>query len=381
MKKYYLYALFDPNLKIPKYIGISNNPERRFKEHIEDVSDTKKTRWIKSLKEGGQLPILKVVRETENVNIVIAWEKKAIEKFQDKYSLTNSTKGGEYYAIGTPIKVFDISGNFLETYNSMIEYAELIGLNPNSYSSISAVCLRKRNYAYNRIFRYINDTVTEEDLKKLEESFHKRDPVHFFIYDLKGNILGEFNCLEEAERQGFGQAGAISRVLREIPGHSSIKNNLVCYDENDYLSKLTKYMKEKTHNKLKSPISMYDLDGNYLDTFYTIADAARAASGKDGKIRNTIRHCCDTQSSKSLEKQWRYGISKENIGPYKKTYNSSNRNKVIDQFDLDNNFIKRWNSAKEAAESLSINVSGIRSCANGSQNSSAGYIWKYVSAV
>ena len=30
MRNYYLYALFDPNLKIPKYIGISNNPERRF---------------------------------------------------------------------------------------------------------------------------------------------------------------------------------------------------------------------------------------------------------------------------------------------------------------------------------------------------------------
>lgn len=50
MRKYYLYALFDPNLKIPKYIGISNNPERRFKEHLEDVGNTKKTRWIKSLK-------------------------------------------------------------------------------------------------------------------------------------------------------------------------------------------------------------------------------------------------------------------------------------------------------------------------------------------
>lgn len=36
MRKYYLYALFDPNLKIPKYTGISNNLERRFKEHLEE---------------------------------------------------------------------------------------------------------------------------------------------------------------------------------------------------------------------------------------------------------------------------------------------------------------------------------------------------------
>lgn len=30
MRKYYLYALYDPELNIPKYIGISNNPDRRF---------------------------------------------------------------------------------------------------------------------------------------------------------------------------------------------------------------------------------------------------------------------------------------------------------------------------------------------------------------
>lgn len=67
MRKYYLYALFDPNLKIPKYIGISNNPERRFKEHLEDISVTKKTKWINELKHGGFLPILKVIKETDNI--------------------------------------------------------------------------------------------------------------------------------------------------------------------------------------------------------------------------------------------------------------------------------------------------------------------------
>ena len=27
MRTYYLYALMDPNLNIPKYIGITNNPD------------------------------------------------------------------------------------------------------------------------------------------------------------------------------------------------------------------------------------------------------------------------------------------------------------------------------------------------------------------
>ena len=43
MRKYYLYSLNDPNSNTPKYIGVSNNPERRFSEHLEDKSITKKT--------------------------------------------------------------------------------------------------------------------------------------------------------------------------------------------------------------------------------------------------------------------------------------------------------------------------------------------------
>ena len=38
MRTYYLYALMDPNLNIPKYIGITNNPDERLKHHINDKS-------------------------------------------------------------------------------------------------------------------------------------------------------------------------------------------------------------------------------------------------------------------------------------------------------------------------------------------------------
>lgn len=44
MRNYYLYELIDPVTKQPKYIGISNNPERRFLEHVEDYSITRKTK-------------------------------------------------------------------------------------------------------------------------------------------------------------------------------------------------------------------------------------------------------------------------------------------------------------------------------------------------
>ena len=122
-----------------------------------------------------------------------------LRKLKDKFNLVNTTAGGEYYAIGTPIQEFDLDGNYIDHYNSMIEYCELHNLKPNAVSGISAVCLRKRNYCYNRIFRYAEDYVTEDDLTKLKKSLHQRDPKSVVITDLKGNILYEFDSIQQCK--------------------------------------------------------------------------------------------------------------------------------------------------------------------------------------
>lgn len=51
--------------------------------------------------------------------------------------------------------------------------------------------------------------------------------------------------------------------------------------------------------------------------------------------------------------------------------------KAIKQYDLQGNFIKQWQSVKEASETLNIYKSGISSCANGTYKQCMGYIWKY----
>ena len=40
-------------------------------------------------------------------------------------------------------------------------------------------------------------------------------------------------------------------------------------------------------------------------------------------------------------------------------------------------FIKKWNTAKEAGESLNINFSSIGHCCRGANKSSGGYMWRY----
>ena len=65
-------------------------------------------------------------------------------------------------------------------------------------------------------------------------------------------------------------------------------------------------------------------------------------------------------------------ISKSNINNEKKT-------KKVNQYDLQGNFIKTWNSIKEISEKLGICNSHIGDCCKGiyGRKTSGGYKWKY----
>ena len=373
MKNYYLYNLIDPNLNIPKYIGISCDPNRRYKDHLKDKSITLKTKWIAKLKLGGQLPILKIVQSSDNVDEIIQAEIDAIAKYKNLYELTNSTNGGEYDEIGTPVNEYNMKGEYLATYSSMTEYCELHDWPTTWATSISAVCIRKRNYCHERIFRYIGDTVTEKDIERLNSVLHARDPKHFYIMSQSGKILGEFNSIEEATRQGFGGQSQIGSALRNNSKSYSVQGNIICNDPSEFNERLEKL--KRSFNKGHDILSKYDLDGNYIATFYSYIDAARSV-GKE--IVNGIRACCEGKQAMAYNYQWKFGDSQNNIGKYIKSYNTKNRVKKVQQFSMNGNFIKEWDSAQTASENISVSAGMIRSCANGSKKSAGKYIWKYV---
>lgn len=367
---YYLYALFDPNLNIPKYIGITCDPKRRFRKHIEDKTITKKTKWIQSLISGGKMPVMKLLKKTEDVHKVIDWEIKAISLLKDKYKLTNTTDGGEYAEIGTPIKVFNMQGVFESEWKSMIDYAEHNGLDDNAVASISHVCLRKRNYAYNKIFRYIDDTVTEDDLKRLNNSLGVRDSKKVYIMSLQGEILGEFDSIQKAVDAGFGLRSGISEALSGK--RACVHGNIACNHPSEFEERLTKYIQSNSKGSLKGKFSQYDLSGNLINTFITMKDAVNSS----GATNKGIKQCLDDLYGQAGGFQWEYG-TEEKIKPYNKTYNSENRYKPINQYDLQGNLIKRWNSAKEAAEQNNgWSMTYIRSTAH-EEGIAYGYIWKY----
>jgi len=89
----YIYALVDPHHRI-RYIGKADRPYRRFERHMCDTDDTRKARWIRSLRRAGRQPTLSILacvpleRWQEAERYWIEREK------ANGAELTNSTDGG-----------------------------------------------------------------------------------------------------------------------------------------------------------------------------------------------------------------------------------------------------------------------------------------------
>jgi len=77
----YIYALVDPNTDEVRYVGKSDDPERRLREHFNQES-TNKTCWLDALQELGQSPTVTVL---ETVEDGIPWRRR--EEFWFKYGI------------------------------------------------------------------------------------------------------------------------------------------------------------------------------------------------------------------------------------------------------------------------------------------------------
>lgn len=133
----------------------------------------------------------------------------------------NYTSGGEYQGFDKAIDMYDLNYNYIKSFDSMTEYCEINKVDISVAASISAVCRRVRNYYKDFIFRFKGDIITKEDKVRLQKSLNKKTYRHFYLLTLDGDVYKEYNCIMDAERDGF--ATAINRYLahkqRKSEGH------------------------------------------------------------------------------------------------------------------------------------------------------------------
>lgn len=123
------------------------------------------------------------------------------------------------------------------------------------------------------------------------------------------------------------------------------------------------------NNKKIKPVKKYDLQGNYICTYESSAQAALSINGN----RTCITHCCKSEKSKYKYKNYMWCYEDDEIiEPY------SNKNwKSILQYDLNGNFIKKFNSINEASKEVNGDVSAISRCANHNYKYAYNYKWEW----
>ena len=142
---------------------------------------------------------------------------------------------------------------------------------------------------------------------------------------------------------------------------------------------------EKQYDKIRSgekvtihkKVNQYDLEGKYLNTYISMAEAKRAIN-KEGISISCVVNGNQKSSGGFLWREYVGSTEDIEIVPFIKTQKGTSKVfRKINQYTLDGDFIKCWNTITEAHRTLNIYLRSIRECCQGKVAQAKGFIWKY----
>lgn len=237
----------------------------------------------------------------------------------------------------------------------------------------------------------------QKDIDRFGVSGIKLKPIHFC------DEKTEIEMLEEQYIQKYDSYKN---------GYNQTEVSNICHPNEKMRAQFSKRMKE--NNPMKNPetanrvaramvdmyindpdfnIMQFDLKGNYINTFPTIAEAARELSLDGGNISRCTRGITSSYRGYIWIKENEYSIDTLDYAIQKvtnvalkrsgKPQNKKQRNSSgvpILQFEKNGKFIKRYNSIVEASIKIGVNGSNINRACLGETKTSADFIWIYEAA-
>ena len=123
-------------------------------------------------------------------------------------------------------------------------------------------------------------------------------------------------------------------------------------------------------NIIKSrKVLQYSIDGELIKVFESISDA-ESMIGSTSAHSNVIE-CCNGRRKRAYGFIWRYEDSQLKVLPIEKY------RVPIQQFTKSRQYVRTFNTAKEASIAVGVTPGAITNCLKGKSKSSGGYIWKY----
>lgn len=192
-------------------------------------------------------------------------------------------------------------------------------------------------------------------------------------YDLDGNFKTIFNNSNEAAKELNINASYIRSACNPNTTNKSAGQYQWRYYTENYLQQIPPITGKGGKTKIK--VKQYDLKGNYIKTFESATDAAKATN----QTRRNISFACEGKQTKAGGYQWRYetdtnlpkNLIAERLSKYCNPY------VPIVQKDKQGNFIKEWSSIIEAAEQLQLDAKKIGLTCEQKQKTYNKYRWQY----
>jgi hypothetical protein len=177
------------------------------------------------------------------------------------------------------ISRYSLSGKLMETYLNAEVAATAMKTDAGTLSKATrGIFLTLKGYLWRRGAEPEIDLTFLEGRKRIGRSPIAKQLKTLSSYDLQGNITGSYSTLKEAARVLQVPYGNLSDAIRQV--HLTAAGLLWRYGTRKRINvkKLTeeKGFRYSPLSANERKVSQYDLDGRWIKTFATIAEAARA---------------------------------------------------------------------------------------------------------
>lgn len=352
MERNYCVYCHTNKLNGKKYIGITNNPDRRWRcSGIEYKSPLNRNRksvfWDAIQKYGWDNFEHEILESNLSQDEACELETLYINKFKtfigfDDCNGYNATLGGD----GTSGLCGELNPNY-GNHALAGENNPMYGVSPQErmdeetyqgwIDKLRQKMIGEKNHMY-------GNTHTEEAREKIRQAnidFINRNGGHGACWGIP---------LSEEHKRKISESKKGKKISDEVK----------------------KKIRENATNK--KPVSMFNMKGEYIKTFISLGEAERITN----ILSQSISSVCHGRGVSAGGYMWRFGEDRRDISPYpSRRKASSKRMKKVLQFDKNNVLINEFDSMEIASLKTGVRASCISACCRGETKTAGGYIWRY----
>lgn len=270
------------------------------------------------------------------------------------YKIVNSINNKVY--IGKTSRTIEIRWqehrkNFYKLQDDMVIHKAMFKYGPEAFNIKEIECC--------------NDDIIDEREKYWIEYYNSYKKGYNSTLGGDGTVLINYKDILNLWKEGL----TLQQISKKIGAdRHTISNILKIYNISE---------KEIFRRGIGRSVIQYDLKGRFINKYDSITDAANNL-GKENI--STIRNCCTKQIKSAYNFLWKFEDDDTTVEELVYNFNLSGKGqqRKVEQYDLNGNFIKEFNSCREAARSINAPYHvGINSCCIGKQKTAYGYKWKY----